>query len=274
MSVSKVIVNGVTKMDATSATAAAADITAPKTAMLANGEMTEGTGSGSGGYSTRDILYGEAPSGEVTLVADADIPTAAICGKTAITRLTIDLSDGYKFARTSGNGFNLLRNQIPAITIVGGSRDSIPSYCVSDASEDFTLTLRGTLGSLDANAFRSNGGLTTFDFTYTGHQYAFGNNNFYGDNKLTTVILRGSAIVPLGNVSAFNTCNPWKSGGTGGTIYIPKALYDHLGDNSSLDYKAATNWSTLNGYGTITWAQIEGSYYETHYADGTTIPSA
>lgn len=36
-------------MDATSATAAAADITAPKTAMLANGVVTTGTGSGGGG---------------------------------------------------------------------------------------------------------------------------------------------------------------------------------------------------------------------------------
>lgn len=36
-------------MDATTATAAAADITAPKTAMLADGVMTTGTGSGGGG---------------------------------------------------------------------------------------------------------------------------------------------------------------------------------------------------------------------------------
>lgn len=51
MAVSKVIVNGVTKMDATGATAAAADIIAPKTAMLADGEVTPGTGSrGSGMY--------------------------------------------------------------------------------------------------------------------------------------------------------------------------------------------------------------------------------
>lgn len=38
-----------TWIDATTATAAAADITAPKTAMLANGVMTTGTGSGGGG---------------------------------------------------------------------------------------------------------------------------------------------------------------------------------------------------------------------------------
>lgn len=86
----------------------------------------------------------------------------------------------------------------------------------------------------------------------------------------TLIIRRSSAIATLGGINVFSG-TPFKSGGTGGTIYIPKALYDHLGDGTTLDYKSATNWSTIDGYGTITWAQIEGSYYETHYADGTVI---
>lgn len=91
-----------------------------------------------------------------------------------------------------------------------------------------------------------------------------------GCGSLDTLILRGSAIPTLTNTTAFASTK-FKSGGAGGTIYIPKALYDHLGDGSSLDYKAATNWSTIDGYGTITWAAIEGSIYETQYADGTAI---
>lgn len=90
------------------------------------------------------------------------------------------------------------------------------------------------------------------------------------NTALSTLILRSSSVVPLNNVNNFNA-TPFASGGTGGTIYIPKLLYDHLGDGSSLDYKAATNWSTINSYGTITWAAIEGSIYETQYADGTPI---
>jgi len=94
---------------------------------------------------------------------------------------------------------------------------------------------------------------------------------FQSDTVLNTVILRGSTnIVPMLNTSAINN-TPFASGGAGGTIYIPKALYDHLGDGTALDYKAATNWSTVDGYGTITWAQIEGSQYENYYADGTPI---
>ena len=55
------------------------------------------------------------------------------------------------------------------------------------------------------------------------------------------------------------------------TIYIPKALYDHLGDGTALDYRVATNWTTKAT--TVTFACIEGSQYENYYADGTPIPT-
>lgn len=97
-------------------------------------------------------------------------------------------------------------------------------------------------------------------------------NSLNGDAKLATLILRSPSVVTLAATNAIGG-TPFKSGGTGGTIYIPKALYDHLGDGTADDYKAETNWSIVNGYGTITWAQIEGSIYETQYADGTPIPS-
>lgn len=107
-----------------------------------------------------------------------------------------------------------------------------------------------------------------------GGNLSIKNNGFNGSTYLDTLIFRkSSGLVSLGNITQFNG-TPFKSGGTGGTIYIPKVLYDHLGDGTSLDYKAATNWSTIEGYGTITWAKIEGSIYETQYADGTSIPSS
>ena len=94
--------------------------------------------------------------------------------------------------------------------------------------------------------------------------------NFGTCSSLSTLILRREdAITALGGTLSGT---PFASGGTGGTIYIPEALYDHLGDGTSLDYKAASNWSTVDGYGTITWAKIEGSQYENYYANGTPIP--
>lgn len=100
------------------------------------------------------------------------------------------------------------------------------------------------------------------------NQYMFNNNT-----RMNVLILRKTTIAALSNVNAFNN-SPFASGKAGGTIYIPKALYDHLGDNSSSDYQNATNWATVYGYGTITWAKIEGSQYENYYADGTAIPTS
>lgn len=86
---------------------------------------------------------------------------------------------------------------------------------------------------------------------------------FQNDAALTTIILRKSSIVAMqGGVTLFNG-TPFANGGSGGTIYVPSDLI--------ASYKTATNWSTIDGYGTITWAAIEGSQYENYYADGTPI---
>jgi hypothetical protein len=101
---------------------------------------------------------------------------------------------------------------------------------------------------------------------------SFTNTAFNTNSHIKTLVLRSTTVVSLQGATAVP--NAFKSGGAGGTIYIPRSLYDHLGDGTNLDYKAATNWSTVDGYGTITWAPIEGSIYETQYADGTPIPTA
>ena len=92
------------------------------------------------------------------------------------------------------------------------------------------------------------------------------NSTFNNCAKLTTIVLGGGAVVPIGAHSLNNT--QFASGGSGGDIYIPKALYDHLGDGSNLDYLKNSVWNTLNGYGTITWHPIEGSEYETYMPGG------
>ena len=57
MAISKVILNGVTQIDATTATATAADIVAPKTAMLADGVMTVGIGTSGGTYMSSSVTF-------------------------------------------------------------------------------------------------------------------------------------------------------------------------------------------------------------------------
>jgi len=92
-------------------------------------------------------------------------------------------------------------------------------------------------------------------------------NLFLNCTALNTIVLRGTTLTSLTPLTVF-TNSSFSEGGAGGTIYIPEVLYNELGTGSSLDYKSATNWSTIDGYGTITWAKIEGSEYEHYYVDG------
>lgn len=119
-------------------------------------------------------------------------------------------------------------------------------------------------GSCLATAFE-NAGIEEVDFGVRTQFYKSG--IFKNCASLGVIVLRGTTLTSLTYTDVF-TGTPFAENGSGGVIYIPKALYDELGTGSSLDYKAATNWSTFDGYGTITWAKIEGSKYEHYYVDG------
>lgn len=83
MAISKVVykssssAQGVTWMDATPSTAAASDIASPKTAMLADGVVTQGTGSG-GITPTGNINITQAGQTDVTNYATATVPSGAL----------------------------------------------------------------------------------------------------------------------------------------------------------------------------------------------------
>lgn len=173
-----------------------------------------------------------------------------------------------KLTKAGGYAFQSCRSlqtiSMPSLTQISGDMFNGCSSLVN-----VVFPALGANGLVNNNILRSCTSLEVADFAYASGKIG-GNNNFYGDTRLATLIFRNTAVLPLNSTNNF-TNTPFDSGGSGGTIYIPKSLYDHLGDGTSLDYKAATNWSTVNGYGTITWAKIEGSIYETQYADGTPI---
>lgn len=87
-------------------------------------------------------------------------------------------------------------------------------------------------------------------------------NSFDGCTVLSVVVLRSTDLIPLTNLSAFQN-TPFASNGSGGTLYVPSALIS--------TYQSATNWSTILGYANNQILPIEGSIYETQYADGTPI---
>lgn len=109
------------------------------------------------------------------------------------------------------------------------------------------------------NMFNNCTSLALLEFNQITHILA---QAFKGASSLATLIIRSSAVPSLANINAFEN-TPFASGKAGGTLYVPSALIS--------SYQSATNWSTILGYANNSIQAIEGSIYETHYADGTVI---
>ena len=241
-------------------------------------DMTKRTGGGGGGYAANDWLDPTKPTGALssteTIITTCmagrtgsfslDLPNATtiphrFCyectGLTSLWAPNLQSGSGEIFGKTTSLTGSVF---LPLMSLPSGAFQGSRISCA---------VYKQTVNANSA-VFRDNPNLAVID--QLGSQALSGVNIFNGCSSLGTIILRSTSRVALGNVNNL-TNTRFKSGGAGGTIYIPKSLYDHLGDGTADDYKAAANWSTYDGYGTITWAKIEGSYYETHYADGTLI---
>ena len=139
-----------------------------------------------------------------------------------------------------------------------------------------------TVKEIGDNAFQECNAITSIVFPYA---YAYGNNTFstnrlleivdlsgkrIGGNdfsynyKMQTLILRYTdGVSNLSNTNAFTNMPFSGYNGLTGTLYVPSALVE--------SYKTANNWKTLYEAGHMTILPIEGSIYETQYADGTPI---
>lgn len=215
---------------------------------MANIIMADVQGSG---ISIDDFFTRAQPSGVVHTNAQK-ISNSILYGSTVITVVyapNATLCENYAFSRSAVKALFaplcMLRQNIAE-------------------SSDIETAVVGDLSKQNA-VFKNATKLSIVDFRVGISGYCFQNCS-----ALKTLIMRDTVIQTLSGTYPF-AGSPFASGGSGGTIYIPKALYDHLGDGSALDYKSATNWATYDAYGTITWAQIEGSQYENAYADGTPI---
>lgn len=79
-------------------------------------------------------------------------------------------------------------------------------------------------------------------------------NTFNNCRALQTLIMRRTSVTTLANVSAFANTPIRGYNSLTAKIYVPEALID--------TYKAASNWTTINGYGFVEWLPIEGSEWE------------
>lgn len=88
------------------------------------------------------------------------------------------------------------------------------------------------------------------------------NNTFLGCAAMNTLIIRKNGVPTIWSTNVFDG-TPFASDGIGGTLYVPSAQISN--------YQSATNWSAILGYANNQIKAIEGSQYETEYADGTPI---
>ena len=298
MAFSKIIYDGVTLMDVTQDTVTASKLFTGETAHNAAGQAITGTGGVVLVTETPDAAGGTVTT--ITTPLEYHLQANKIVIPTT-TQQIITPDTGYDaFAQvtveaTPSNYYSI--DDIAAGTALSGHivinapttiKYAITSSTITSALVNSTTVATSTFYNCSAlevivltSAVYGNGRMTKpcescpelKVLDREKHIQSFYTNALTNLPKLDTLILRRDTSLTLlwGGTSVFNG-TPFASGGTGGTIYIPKVFYDHLGDGTESDYKAATNWSTIDGYGTITWAKIEGSQYEHYYADGTAIP--
>lgn len=144
-----------------------------------------------------------------------------------------------------------------------GAITTFGTYTFAGASADHKMTVReihlpnlGTSIALNLNfgSATAANACQYLEVCDIGKAKSIAANTFANCYKLQTLIMRRTSVTTVANVSAFlNTPIRGRNGQTA-KIYVPEALID--------DYKAATNWKTIDGYGYVEWLPIEGSEYE------------
>jgi hypothetical protein len=216
--------------------------------------LANGYGQG-GGYSLDDIASGAEPSGVFDITG-------------------VNFVRDYAFYK------------YPNITEVKGKTSILTANCFMGCTgiEKIHVELTGNTGG--ANYFNGCTKLKTAVFlqniTYGEYSGAYsmfngctslevadlmaqrlGNNTFFNNQKLNTLILRNTSQRTAFNGDPKFSMTQFKESGTGGTLYVPQSMISA--------YEADSDWSTLLSYSNNKILPIEGSIYETQYADGTPI---
>lgn len=144
-----------------------------------------------------------------------------------------------------------------------GAITTFGTYTFAGASADHKMTVReihlpnlGTSIALNLNfgSATAANACQNLEICDIGKAKSIAANTFANCYKLQTLIMRRTSVTTCANVSAFlNTPLRGRSGLTA-KIYVPSALID--------SYKAASVWTTINGYGYVEWCALEGSVYE------------
>ena len=191
-----------------------------------------------------------------------DVPTAYSNGR------ALDFTDcksltAFRAPRLAAlSGLNMLLRGCTALqTLDLKSMIWVPEHLVSGCTALKTVVFPNLNGIVYGSAFYMSG-LEICDLGGPKIQLSR-QSAFARCGSLHTLILRSPAAASLSNLNNFSN-TPFDNGGTGGALYVPAALISA--------YQGAANWSTILGYPNNRILPIEGSVYETRYADGTEVP--
>lgn len=276
MAISKLILNGVTQMDVTDTTATVSDVASGKVFTQVDGTTGTGTASGGGGASVDDIAQNLEPSGAITLGSGVTrIYERAFSYKpiSSIIAPSVTQVDGSALEYTQIT--ELTDVSFPSLTTLGiGCFENMKSLKRVYFTNNINLAVLYIFrGADNLKVFRLPNTTSATSQQLVGSAYELliadmgsvaklSSNVFYRCRKMQTLILRSTALVGLDNITAFVDTPMRGYNSLTGTVYIPETLYNHLGDGTSLDYQAATNWSTIYANGYLNFAKIEGSPYE------------
>ncbi len=211
---------------------------------------------GGGGYSADDIVSRNF-TGPLHLTATSVVATP-IAGLFARSEITELLAEGCTDYRDSAFAYCTKLTKAFLTDATGSS--GLFQFCT--ALQVIVALKNASVWSSYAQGCTS---LTIVDFGGTQGSGGSGlrsTNAFYGCTALKTVVLRYTGNYPLANINNFGN-TPFASGKSGGTLYVPQTMISW--------YQSATNWSTILSYANNQILSIEGSIYETQYADGTPI---
>lgn len=206
---------------------------------------------GGGGWTTDGIADGTEPSGAIS-ISGTSIIGYAFCNRGGITDVhgpNVTTVGNYAFAYAAGlevvrldawEGTTSTNNYIFGYAGSASKTIIILPSLVNFGSRMFA---RGYFKAIDIGPNSS--GSINADTFYT---------NSAAQTVGTLILRRTSAVVTATSTDAIKGLRD---------VYVPSALI--------ASYEQASNWSTRVTGGYITFHAIEGSIYETQYADGTPI---
>lgn len=285
--------------DVSGTTALPEDVSAGKYFLTADGELTEGTGSpvdtlvealhNRVTHVEDDTLTGIRSMGlaYMSALTSVSFPNLQTINTYAFYDDYNLVMDGWQFPKAKSIGNYAFRYcyKLTGDIVLPNTVTSIGQYSFANCEGMETFTAAGAISTLGTYTFNGASGhvmqlrechmpnlgtgialnlnwgnataanaCQNLEVCDIGKAKSIAANTFANCYKLQTLIMRRTSVTTCANVSAFlNTPVRGRSGLTA-TIYVPSALID--------SYKAASVWTTINGYGYVTWEAIEGSPYE------------